>query len=227
MNSAPAHDRLASLNIRDARVSTVALQRVPPDRVETFLACQRGLTQAAEGFPGYQGTDLYPPPDGRHLEWVAVVHFDDHESLQLWIDSAIRGEWTKKLQSEVGEFQLRTPPGGFGSWFASLLTGPKSDPPPSWKMAMTVLLGLYPTVMMIALLVGRQLRPLGMAMSMLISNTLSVAITQWVVVPPLTNVLGPWLYANTPDKQFFSIGGTILIWLLLGCLVVLFRVATG
>ena len=33
---------------------------------------------------------------------------------------------------------------------------------------------------LLALLVGRYLNPLGMAVSMLISNTLSVAITQWV-----------------------------------------------
>jgi uncharacterized protein len=94
-------------------------------------------------------------------------------------------------------------------------------------MAMTVLLGLYPTVMLLALLAGRHLVPLGMAVSMLIANTLSVATCQWIVMPPLTNVLGPWLHANQPGQRAFSIGGLVLIWLLLGCLVVAFRVVTG
>ncbi len=66
MSSAPADDPLVPMDIRGARVSTVVVQRVPADRVQRFLECQRGLTQAAESFPGYQGTELYPPADDRH-----------------------------------------------------------------------------------------------------------------------------------------------------------------
>jgi antibiotic biosynthesis monooxygenase (ABM) superfamily enzyme len=92
---------------------------------------------------------------------------------------------------------------------------------------MTVLLGLYPTVMVLFVLVGPSLSFLGIALSMLISNVLSVSLTQWVVIPPLMNVLSPWLRANEPDKRVLSIGGTVLIWLLLGGLALLFRVVTG
>jgi antibiotic biosynthesis monooxygenase (ABM) superfamily enzyme len=227
MNSAPVNDPIVAMDIRGPRVSTVVVQRVPADRVQRFLECQRELTLAAEGFSGYRGTELYPPADGRHQEWVAVIHFDDQESLQRWLDSPVRAEWIKKLHDEISDFQLKTLPSGFGVWFAGLVTGPEGESPPSWKMAMTVLLGLYPTVMLLALLVGRYLAPLGMAGSMLVSNTLSVAICQWVVMPPLTHALGPWLHANAPDRRVFSIGGLVLIWLLLGGLVVLFRVVTA
>jgi uncharacterized protein len=227
MNSAPDNDPIRPTDTRGALISTVVVQRVFADQVQRFLECQRGLAEAAEGFSGYRGTELYPPADGRHEEWVAVIHFDDHESLQRWINSPVRAEWIKKLRDEVGDFQLKTLPTGFGAWFAGLETGPEGEPPPSWKMAMTVLLGLYPTVMLLALLVGRHLAPLGLAASMLAANTLSVAICQWIVMPPLTNALGPWLHANTPDRRVFSIGGLVLIWLLLGGLVVLFRMVTA
>ena len=191
------------------------------------MECQRGLTAAAERFAGYRGTELYPPPDDQHHDWVAVLHFDDNESLERWIDSPVRAEWIKKLRDEIGDFQLKTLPSGFGAWFAGLETGPEGEPPPSWKIAMTVLLGLYPTVMVLAVLVGPYLSPLGMAFSMLISNSLSVALTQWVVIPPLMNALGPWLRANGPDKRVLSFGGLVLVWLLLGGLAVLFRVVTA
>jgi uncharacterized protein len=227
MSSAPAHDPPAPMEIHGARVSTVVVQRVPADRVPRFLECQRGLTRAAEGFPGYQGTELYPPADDRHPEWVSVIHFNNHQSLQLWIDSPVRADWIEKLRGDIGDFQLKTLPSGFGAWFAGLETGPEGEPPPSWKIAMTVLLGLYPTVMLIALLLGRYLNPLGMAVSMLIGNTLSVAMTQWVVIPPLMNALGPWLRANAPDKKAITFGGLVLVWLLLGGLAVLFRAVTG
>ncbi len=227
MNSALATKPLAPLDIHGARVSTVVVQHVPAGRVDGFLACQRGFTEAAECFPGYRGTEIYPPADSRQEEWVVVIHFDDQESLHRWINSAVRAEWTRKLVDEVGSFQLKTLPSGFGAWFAGLVTGPEGEPPPSWKMAMTVLLGLYPTVMLLALVFGRHLSPLGMAVSMLISNMLSVSICQWVAMPLLTNVLGPWLHANAPEKRVLSYGGLGLILLVLGGLAVLFRAVTG
>ena len=195
--------------------------------MERFLECQRGLTRAAEAFPGYQGTELYPPPDDRQEEWVSVIHFDNHESLDRWLQSPVRAEWIKKLRDEIGNFHLTTLLSGFGAWFAEQVAGPQGGPPPAWKMAMTVLLGLYPTVMLLALLLGQYLSPLGMAASMLISNTLSVAACQWIVIPPLTSALGPWLHANAREKRALSIGGLVLIWLSLGVLVLLFRVVTG
>jgi antibiotic biosynthesis monooxygenase (ABM) superfamily enzyme len=226
MSSAPVDERPVPVDIQGARISTVVVQRVPADRVQRFLECQSGLTRAAEGFPGYKGTELYPPADDRNPEWVAVIHFNDQESLRRWIDSPIRSEWISKLHADIGEFRLKTLPTGFGAWFAGLVTGPEGAPPPPWKMAMTVLLGLYPTVMLLALLVGPYLNPLGRAASMLIGNALSVVILQWVVMPPLTNALGPWLRANAAEKRAFSLGGIVLIGLLLGGLLVLFRLAT-
>ena len=227
MNSAVALDPIVPTETPGARISTVIVQRVPANHVKRFLECQSGLTKAAEGFPGYQGTELYPPADDRQQEWVAVIHFDDQDSLKRWIDSPVRAEWAKRLENEIGSFQLKTLPSGFAAWFAGLENATEAETPPSWKMAMTVLLGLYPTVMLLALVVGRQLSPLGMALSMLIANALSVAACQWVVMPPLTKALGPWLHASAPDKRLLSFGGLALISLVLGGLVVLFRSVTG
>jgi uncharacterized protein len=227
MSSPPADDPLVPMDVRGSRVSTVVVQRVPADRLPRFLECQRALTQAAMGFPGYQSTELFPPADERPEEWVGVIHFDDQQSLEHWLDSPVRAGWVKKLRDEIGDFQLKTLPSGFGVWFAGLATGPEGQPPPSWKIALTVLLGLYPTVMLLVVLLGQLLSPLGMAASMLISNTLSVAIGQWLTMPLLTHALGTWLNANAPDKRAVSIGGLVLIWLILGSLAVLFRLVTG
>src|SRR2546423_9758132 len=130
MSSAPAEDLLVPMDIRGARISSVVVQVVPADRVQRFLECQRGLTRAAEGFPGYRGTELYPPADDRQQEWVAVVHYDSQQSLKGWIDSPVRAEWVKTLQDEIGSFQLKTLPTGFGAWFAGLETTTEAEIPP-------------------------------------------------------------------------------------------------
>jgi hypothetical protein len=188
---------------------------------------QRGVTAAAESFAGYLGTDVYPPSGAPEDQWVVVVYFDDQATLERWLESPIRDQWVQKLRAEVGDFELTTVPGGFGAWFAGLTSSRGGALPPSWKMALTVLLGLYPTVMLLTLLVGPHTSQLGLALSMLIGNALSVTLLQWAVMPALTSLLGRWLRANRDPDRYISIGGLVLILLLLGGLLLVFRQVQG
>jgi hypothetical protein len=155
-----------------------------------------------------------------------VIHFDGPETLRRWLDSPVRAEWIEKRRNELGEFRLKTLPTGFGAWFAGLVNGSEAALP-SWKIALSVLLALYPTVMVLAVCVGPYLSPLGLAVSMLVSNALSVAILQWAVTPALDPLLRPWLRANDQRQRAFSLGGLAAILLLLGGMAVLFRLTAG
>ena len=188
---------------------------------------QRGVSGAAESFAGYRGTDVYPPSDSERDEWVVVIHFDDEKLLQEWLGSPVRAQWVEKLQAQVGDFELKALPGGFGPWFAGLAHGPEGVPTPSWKMALVVLLGLYPTVMLLTIFPGPYTEPLGLALAMLIGNALSVSILQWGVMPALNILLAPWLKANSDKQRAFSVGGLLLILVLLFGLALLFRHVTG
>jgi antibiotic biosynthesis monooxygenase (ABM) superfamily enzyme len=215
------------MEIRGARASSVIVHHVPPDSADGFLEWQRGITRAAEGFAGYQGTDVYPPAEPRQREWVVVIHFNNLDALRRWVDSPVRAEWIGKLSAAIGDFRLKMLPTGFGPWFAGLVRGPETGLPPSWKIALTVFLGLYPTVMMLTVLVSPHTIPWGKAVSMLIGNALSVALLQWAVMPALDKVLRPWLNAPKGGSKVLSVGGPVLILLLLGVLTVLFRQLTG
>jgi antibiotic biosynthesis monooxygenase (ABM) superfamily enzyme len=215
------------LELRVSRASAVVVQRVPAASADWFMEWQTGITGAAEGFAGYRGTDVYPPADSQRDEWVVVIHFDDEKSLQKWLGSPVRAQWVEKLQAQVGDFELKGLPGGFGSWFVGLAHGQEGEPPPSWKMALTVLLGLYPTVMLLTLFPGPYTEPLGLAFAMLIGNAISVAILQWAVMPVLNILLAPWLKANSEKQRAFSIGGLFAILILLVVSAFLFRQVTG
>jgi len=217
----------AGMDLRPSRASSVIVHQVPPDSVDPFLEWQRGIARAAERFPGYQATDVYPPADRQQRQWVVVVHFNDPEALQRWIDSPVRSEWTAKLPNSVRDFHLKTLPAGFGPWFAGMVDGQASPLPPSWKMALTVFLGIYPTVMLLTVLVGPLTSALGLALSMLIGNALSIAILQWAVMPALERALGPWLRANAANEKTRSLGGLFLIVCALAAMAVLFRRLTG
>jgi antibiotic biosynthesis monooxygenase (ABM) superfamily enzyme len=208
------------------RASAAIVQRVPPEALDQFKEWQRGVTAAVQAFSGYEGTDLYPPAGDRTDEWVTVIHFDNDESLQHWLDSPVRAKWVEQLRATVGDFELKTLTGGFSLWFAGLTKG-DNEVPPAWKMALTVLFALYPTVMLLKIFVVPYTTPLGFSVSMLISNAISVSLLQWVVVPALKSVLGPWLKANSGGSKRLSLGGALLLILLLTAMAVLLRPVTG
>lgn len=221
MNPSPP-DARPLLEVRGSRTSSVIVQRLPPDAAEVFLEWQRGITAAAALFPGYQTTEIYPP-SSQQKEWVVVFHFDDPTTLRAWLDSPQRAEWLAKLPREFRDFRLKTLPSGFGAWFVGTVEGPGVALPPKWKMALTVLFTLYPTVMLLTIFVGPHTNPLGLAVSILISNIMSVSILQWVVQPALDPVLGPWLRANEGKQRAYSLGGLGVLLLLLGGMALIFR----
>jgi antibiotic biosynthesis monooxygenase (ABM) superfamily enzyme len=202
------------------------VQHVPPTAVEEFKKWQAGVTAAVAAFPGYEGTDLYPPSDHQSDEWVTVIHFQNDQSLQQWINSPARAEWVARLRSSVGDFELKTLTGGFSAWFTGV-RGASKQAPPGWKMALTVLFGLYPTVMLLHIFADPHFSGLGFAASMLIGNALSVSILQWLVMPALTKILAPWLAANESRQKALSIGGLVVLVVLLAGLAVLFHPVTG
>ena len=213
------------LEVRGARASSVIVQRVPAEAAEAFLEWQRGITAAAALYPGYQETEIYPP-SAHQEEWVVVVHFDDLANLQSWIDSPQRAEWLAKVPCESRDYRLQMVPAGFGAWFAGLTRD--GGPLPHWKMALTVLVGLYPTVMLLTLFLSPHTQHLGLAVAMLIGHVASVAFLEWVGTPfVITPLLGPWLRARGKDKRTQTLVGLVLVLAALALMTFLFRLVAG
>jgi antibiotic biosynthesis monooxygenase (ABM) superfamily enzyme len=190
--------------------------------VDAFLEWQRAAVRAAEGFAGYCSTDVFAPAAGRGDQWVVLMHFQDEQSLACWLDSPERARRVEELRASVGDFELKTLEDGFGPWFVRQ-GQTEAAAPASWKMSLTVLLALFPTVMVLTILVGPLTSRLGLAASMLVGNAMSVSILQWVVMPRLTKGLDPWLRGGQTAWRFTP----LLILLTLAVLTVLFRQVTG
>jgi antibiotic biosynthesis monooxygenase (ABM) superfamily enzyme len=208
------------LRLRGPRASTVITQHYPADKADTFMAWQREVAALAGAYPGYQATEVYPPTGGGD-EWVIIIHFDDEARLQAWLDAPERAAWLAKLPDEALGFRQQTMPTGFGSWVA----GQTADgtPIPSWKSFLLVLLGLYPVVMLLTLVVSPRTVDLGTAFAMLLGNVLSVATLQWAVMPLLNRALAPWLQAHGRDGRLVSVVGAAGIVAAVLGMAVLFR----
>jgi antibiotic biosynthesis monooxygenase (ABM) superfamily enzyme len=95
-------------------------------------------------------------------------------------------------------------------------------------MALTVLVGLYPTVMLLNLLLSPHTQRFGPAVAILIGNVASVAFLEWLGTPfVITPLLGPWLRAGGKEKRTRTLVGLVLILAALALMTFLFRLAAG
>jgi antibiotic biosynthesis monooxygenase (ABM) superfamily enzyme len=221
--SRPSH-----LDLHRTDASSVIVHHVPPENVDRFWQWQNGITAAVEQFPGYRNTEVYPPADKSQSQWVIVIHFEDRQSLDHWLDSAERAEWVAKLDHNIADYKLKRLNDGFGPWFASEFGESTAQIPAGWKMALSVLLGLYPTVMLLTIFVAPFTSRFGLAMSLLIGNAMSVSILQWLVMPTLTRVLKPWLNAPVARSHLrLTLAVSLAIGAILVSFAAIFRAITG
>jgi antibiotic biosynthesis monooxygenase (ABM) superfamily enzyme len=189
----------------DGLASAIITESIPPERREDYLRWIRGINRAAESFRGYRETNVFPPLRPDEWGWVTIIHFQTHADLENWLGSDVRAEWVDRFRKEFGDFALHRVQGGLTSWFAQQRI-------PGWKMVLTVLLGLYPTVMVITLVI---LPPFGIwpfALTMLVGNILSVSALQWVLMPQLNRILGFWLQpAALVDRRSNLVGSAIVL----------------
>jgi antibiotic biosynthesis monooxygenase (ABM) superfamily enzyme len=175
----------------DQLVTVVVSHRVGPDEVDDFLAWQDRLRLAEGKFDGFRGTELFRPIDGVQDEWTALYRYATAEDLDTWLTSEER----KKLLAEgkkFSEFQLRTVDNSFGSWFAFDERGNEAPPPSDVKTSIAVWVGLYPTVVMLTLLLSPLHMPLWLGL--LIGNLFSSMLMTFVTMPYYVNpLLKHWL----------------------------------
>jgi len=172
----------------------VVSTRVKPGREREYQAWQSRIDAEAARFPGFVGNEVFPPIAGMQDDWVVVVRFDSAEHLQGWLVSDTR----KRLNDEAGrlwdEARVESFSGAFPGWFGAGEARPgQSGLPPNWKQALIVLLVLYPTVMLLGLVLSPWLTALPLAVSMFIGNMVSVALLTWLLMPPANRAFGFWL----------------------------------
>lgn len=207
MKSPTDHEISLEILSPQSRATAVVVQTVPPEQSHEFLEWQRGITGDASLHPGYKYTEIYQPSPGARAEWVTVVHFESNALLEDWINSPVRQKWVDDLKKRFGDFTLKRV-GGFDAWFSDLAGGDEKIP--DWKMVLTVVAALYPTVMVLTYwLLTPFLKPLPFAAQMLIGNIASVSILQWVAMPLLTRRLSFWLRPTKATGLGITIAGLV------------------
>lgn len=174
-----------------------------------FLAWQERMNAAQRAQPGFRGSRLYHPVPGVQESWTTVFSFDTAEHLDGWLDSPERAALLAAGR-HFQDFDLRRLVTPFGSWFSFEDGGPDSAPP-SWKTALSVLVGLYPTVVLLTLGIKAVWPDAPLWSSLLLGTVLSVSLLTWVVMPIVTRALGFWLAPAAAGERLNVLGGFVSI----------------
>lgn len=174
----------------DPLVTVAVSHRVDDADVDEFIAWQERLRLAESTFPGFRGTELFRPVPGVQEEWTALYRYDSAADLDRWLVSDER----KRLLAEgekFADFHSRTIDNSFGSWFA--FDDRHDTPAPSEvKTSIAVWVGLYPTVVLLSLLLSPFKMPLWL--NLLVGNLLSSFAMSFLTMPYYVNpLLKRWL----------------------------------
>lgn len=203
----PATQRVL-IRDHDTDVVTVVVSHVvdPADEDE-FLAWQQQVTDAERRYPGFLGAELFRPVPGMQREWTALYRYDSDEHVDGWLQSAERRHLLAQGR-RFQDFELRRISSPFGSWFAPPGEAGEGAAPAQWKTALSVLAGLYPTVVLLTLAISEIWSSAPLWASLLLGNVLSVSLLTWVVMPVVTRALRSWL-APGPLPRRLEIAGTV------------------
>ncbi|MFI5679015.1 antibiotic biosynthesis monooxygenase [Streptomyces cellulosae] len=194
-------------------VTAVVSHTVRPGREQDFERWQDKVLRAQQKFPGFMGSELFAPVEGIQDRWVVVFRFNTREHLDRWLQSDVRRKLLEEGREYFADYDVREIASAFSGWFR-FGEGEQAGVPPNWKQAMSVLLALYPTVMVLNLTVGRALTHVGIAgyLGLFISNVLSVAILTWLLMPLVVNrSLAFWLAPDRPRSRRTDLVGAVVV----------------
>lgn len=170
-------------------VATIFARQVREGHEAQYEEWLAGISRASSQFPGNQGTTVLRPAG--HEEYIAITHFESRDDLDRWIQSSERGQWLEKLKSISLEHEEIASLAGMERWFTA-----ERDQrmPPRYKTAALVLMGLYPTVLLLNEILAPWVGGLPGPLRVLVSLMMSVSLMVWFVLPALTRLFHRWLH---------------------------------
>jgi len=147
-----------------------------------FLNAQGKITSASARSPGYEGTVLFPP--ALTGQWMSAVRFRTGREVGTWMRSSARADALPEVRASLtGNF---TQSGRIAPFGATVRTEDGlTEITPGWKVAMLVLLVVYPTVMTLTRFLAPVIADFGSPpwLTLFLSQVASTALPQWAFIP--------------------------------------------
>ncbi|MCU0549496.1 MAG: hypothetical protein MUC48_09130 [Leptolyngbya sp. Prado105] len=210
--------------------STVVLEHIVPSQNRAiFRKWHTTLIHSAKRHQGFLRADSPSPLhclDGV-VKWYSIVHFDTPNHLNVWLNSRDRATIVESGQKIFQNYKFKSFTTGLEGWFSTHAGQERSSlGTPPWKQVMSVVLGLYPLVMIQSKLIPNLsfLQSWSPAFVTLMSNFIVSSLLTWIVMPQITQALHFWLQPafRLSDRKTNLLGSAIVL-AALGLMVSVFQ----
>ncbi|WP_239476578.1 antibiotic biosynthesis monooxygenase [Nocardia arizonensis] len=198
---------------------------VIPGKETEFVATEARLVALSAAFPGFESAALFG--DAGSGGWMSVLRFRTPAHLAAWMASPQRAAALPDLRSELTEdFVVAAHTTPFGSTLRTV--DGRTRVTPTWKVAMLVLLVLYPTVMTLSRFLGPVLDGMGVPpwLGMWLSQIVSVGLMSWLLSPAVAACFRRWLDPVDGAGRRVSLAGAAAVVVLYALTLLLFASVT-
>lgn len=178
-------------------VSVAITRQLKSGQVEAFEAWLDEIKAAAAGFHGYAGMDVIRPADAATPTYVIILRFASYELYSAWHESPERSELVNRSLAMTTGDPVFEESHGLEAWFTPATPAPAVARPARYKMTVLTIIGLYPLIVGVGLLVGAA-TDLGTAISTLLTVIVVAALATYLVMPWITRTARRWLYPADP-----------------------------
>jgi len=200
--------------------SEVVMATVTPGDETEYRNLRMALDTRAAGFPGFVGSEVFPPAAG-DTNWTAVLTFESDAALGVWRASPERAELLDRIRAFTAVDHDWVLPNGFGRWSSGNVIAAPS--PPAWKQAMTAVAVLYAMVSVLDITLGniignglsvqgsKVVPGLGLPLPVVVfvGNVVGTILLTWVLMPVVRRLLNWWLSPTATRAQ--TIRGVLLL----------------
>ncbi len=180
-------------------VTVAVSRRIRPGVEEQYEEWVRGVTQAAQQWPGHLGVNVLRPSAATQGEYVIIYRFDTYEHGRTWEESEERARWTARLNDMVeGDEQVRKVT-GLEFWF-DLPEVPVHAQASQHRMALTLIVVVFLLLLTLNLVLAPILNHLHWIPQLLVVVILQVLLLTYVVMPRVTRLLKPWLFQKSLER---------------------------
>ncbi|WP_206070158.1 hypothetical protein [Nodosilinea sp. P-1105] len=209
--------------------SLVIEYTVPEEKLWAFRKWHWGVIRAAQRFEGFVRADRHRPLNCKRglLRWYSVIHFEHPDHLNQWLLSDEREALLQEGREIFTAYKFKSFETGLEGWFCHHSGAELSGlGPPAWKQILSVVLALYPVIMIQDLIFGH----LGLfedwsaGSAMVVNLLITTCILTLFVMPAVARMLDFWLqpaHRRAPLRQ--ELVGTALTVLAMTLMVVVFN----
>ncbi len=168
------------------------IRGVRAGRESEYEAALKELQGRLHVVPGYLGTDVVH--DASAHQYTSIVRFDSLAHLHAWEASGQHGEWQRSLGDIVtGDAEVRYAE-GLDFWF--LAPEHPAKVPSRHKMALILLVVVTIVSLPLSVIITTYLGQEPRIYRVLVSASVQVGLLNYVLMPRITRLLAPWLYAE-------------------------------